>query len=120
VRQVWLSRRAIRLHVVILVVVPSFAALCIWQVHRALSGNTLSWAYVFEWPFFGGYAIYMWWRFVHEPFSAADGAASAFDDRPPGDLPRGDTVEAEDDPELAAYNRYLAALAAQDERRRSG
>jgi hypothetical protein len=63
---IWFSRRAIGLHVLIVVIVPTFAALCVWQVHRALGGNDLSWAYVFEWPFFAGYAIYMWWRFVHE------------------------------------------------------
>ena len=66
-KQTWWSRRAIGLHVVILIVVPTFAALCLWQLHRALDGNGLSWAYVFEWPFFAGYAIYMWWRFLHEP-----------------------------------------------------
>ena len=65
-KNVWLSRRAIKLHVVILIVVPAFLALCLWQISRALGGNTLSWAYVFEWPLFAGYAVYMWWRFVHE------------------------------------------------------
>jgi hypothetical protein len=53
-RRVWFSRRAIALHVVIIVVVPTFLGLCAWQVDRALSGNGLSWAYVFEWPFFAG------------------------------------------------------------------
>ena len=65
-KKVWLSRRAIKLHVVILIVVPAFLALCLWQISRALGGNSLSWAYVFEWPLFAAYAIYMWWRFVHE------------------------------------------------------
>ena len=65
-KRVWLSRRALKLHAVILVVVPAFMALCIWQITRALGGNSLSWAYVFEWPIFAGYAVYMWWRFVHE------------------------------------------------------
>ena len=51
-KKVWLSRRAIKLHVVILIVVPAFLALCLWQVSRALGGNSLSWAYVFEWPIF--------------------------------------------------------------------
>ena len=64
--KVWLSRRAVKLHVVILIVVPAFLALCFWQLSRALGGNTLSWAYVFEWPLFAAYAVYMWWRFVHE------------------------------------------------------
>ena len=73
-KKVWLSRRAIKLHVVILIVVPAFLALCLWQVSRALGGNSLSWAYVFEWPLFAAYAVYMWWRFVHE---AAEDAVAA-------------------------------------------
>jgi hypothetical protein len=48
-------------------VVPGCLALCWWQVTRAVAGNELSWAYVFEWPFFAGYAVFMWWRLVHEP-----------------------------------------------------
>lgn len=62
-----LTPRAVVLHLTILIVVPLFAALCDWQVHRALSGNSLSWAYVFEWPFFAGYAVYLWWKLLHEP-----------------------------------------------------
>jgi hypothetical protein len=113
--EVWLSRRALTLHAVILVVVPGFMALCVWQIQRALGGNELSWAYVFEWPLFAGYAVYMWWRLVHErPASTADA--------PPGDT-RGTGVESEnasggdersEDAELAAYNDYLARLAEQD------
>ena len=74
-KKVWLSRRALKLHVVILIVVPAFLALCLWQVSRALGGNSLSWAYVFEWPIFAAYAVYMWWRFVHE--AAEDASPSA-------------------------------------------
>ena len=33
---------------------------------RARSGNTLSWAYVFEWPLFAGYAVYMWRKLRRE------------------------------------------------------
>ena len=76
VKQTWFSRRAIGLHAVIVVIVPTFFGLCVWQVTRALSGNQLSWAYVFEWPFFAGYAIYMWWRFVHEDCRGEPNATS--------------------------------------------
>ena len=121
-KNVWLSRRAIKLHVVILIVVPAFLALCFWQVSRALSGNTLSWAYVFEWPLFAGYAVYMWWRFVHEaaedttpPVSAggapgdSNGAAAAA-----APAPEETAQEKEEDKEMAAYNDYLAQLAERD------
>ena len=81
-KKVWLSRRALKLHVVILIVVPAFLALCLWQLSRALDGNSLSWAYVFEWPLFAAYAVYMWWRFVHE--AAEEGSPPAAAAADPG------------------------------------
>jgi hypothetical protein len=62
----WWSRRAITLHVALIVAVPMFLTLGAWQLRRALGGNLLSWAYTFEWPFFAAYAGWMWWRLVHE------------------------------------------------------
>ena len=118
-KNVWLLRRAIKLHVVILIVVPAFLALCLWQISRALSGNTLSWAYVFEWPLFAGYAVYMWWRFVHEaaedtvpePAAGAGPTGSAVAAAP---VPEETAQEKEEDKEMAAYNDYLAQLAERD------
>jgi len=121
-KKVWFSRRAVKLHVVILIVVPAFMALCLWQVSRALGGNSLSWAYVFEWPIFAAYAIYMWWRFVHEATqdgspgdtAAADpGGPSAAAD-PKATPPPATPEERREDADLAAYNDYLAQLAEQD------
>ena len=119
-KRVWLSRRALKLHAVILIVVPGFMALCVWQIYRAVNGNSLSWAYVFEWPLFAGYAIYMWWRFVHEKPDAP--AASGTDNghrpaaAPPPDPSERTATEKEDreEAELAAYNEYLARLAERD------
>ena len=100
----WWTPRALGMHVVVLIVVPVCVALCDWQVHRALSGNDLSWAYVFEWPFFAAYALYMWWRLVHDqPARAGAGVAEG----PPA-TPTRPEEPADDD--LAAYNRYLADL----------
>ncbi len=116
-KRVWLSPRALKLHAVILIVVPAFMALCVWQINRALNGNSLSWAYVFEWPLFAGYAIYMWWRFVHEKPEPVDAAASENGHadaapQPPGDPPA--AKERQEAAELAAYNEYLARLAEKD------
>jgi hypothetical protein len=117
--KVWFSRRAIKLHVVILIVVPSFLALMLWQIDRALGGNTLSWAYVFEWPLFACYAIYMWWRFVHEaaddapPPAGADSVGQTTSASPSPE-PEETPQEKEEDKEMAAYNDYLAQLAERD------
>jgi hypothetical protein len=64
------------------------------ELSRALSGNTLSWAYVFEWPILGGYAVFMWRRLLRE-------------DPPANPLVDGDDY---DDAKLAAYNDYLARV----------
>ncbi len=110
-KQVWFSRRALKLHAVILIVVPSFLALCVWQIYRATGGNELSWAYVFEWPFFAAYAVYMWWRLLHASPEAASPRPAT------GPAPAGterEKAEEKEDEELAAYNAYLAELAEQD------
>lgn len=54
------------MHVTLLVLLPLFAWLTWWQLGRALGGNTLSWAYTFEWPLFAGYAVYVWWQLIHD------------------------------------------------------
>jgi hypothetical protein len=109
-----------------IVIIPTFAGLCDWQVHRALSGNQLSWAYVFEWPFFGGYAIYMWWRILHEAPAGAshDGPRTADGPGTTGPAPAGTTaVTGADDgsdrdaEERDAYNRYLSDLATRGRRK---
>jgi hypothetical protein len=120
-KKVWFSRRAVKLHVVILIVVPAFLALCLWQVSRALGGNSLSWAYVFEWPLFAAYAVYMWWRFVHEaapdgsPGDTAAADPGGQDVAAPAATPPPETPEElKEDADMAAYNDYLARLAEKD------
>jgi DNA-binding transcriptional regulator of glucitol operon len=120
-KKVWFSRRALKLHAVILVVVPAFLALCLWQISRALGGNSLSWAYVFEWPIFAAYAVYMWWRFVHEAAEDSPPPATAGADsggptaaaEPAAPAPAS-PEEVQEDAERAAYNDYLAQLAERD------
>jgi hypothetical protein len=119
-KKVWFSRRALKLHAVILIVVPSFLALCVWQVYRATGGNELSWAYVFEWPFFAAYAVYMWWRLLHAapdgtPAPHAASAAAAANGTTPADEHMREERQEQEDDELAAYNAYLAQLAARDQ-----
>jgi len=62
----WTSRRALLLHLAVLVVAPACLAAGWWQATRALSGNGLSWFYSIEWPAFAVLAIVGWWRLIHE------------------------------------------------------
>jgi hypothetical protein len=70
------------------------------EVVRAIDGNALSWAYVFEWPLLCGYAIYMWRRLVRDERG-----------QPPRPVPHG---PGDDDAALAAWTRYLVDLHAFD------
>jgi hypothetical protein len=42
-----------------------------WQLHRALAGNDLSWAYTFEWPLFTVFGWYFWGRTVRDELRSA-------------------------------------------------
>ncbi|HEX3460804.1 MAG TPA: hypothetical protein VHT49_07855 [Acidimicrobiales bacterium] len=64
--QRYFTPRRIGMHITLLLLLPTFGWLTWWQFQRAYDGNTLSWAYTFEWPLFGGYAIYVWWQLIHD------------------------------------------------------
>jgi hypothetical protein len=59
------GREAIKLHITLTVAVLLCAAAFWIEIRRALGGNELSWAYVFEWPVFALFAGYMWWTTLH-------------------------------------------------------
>ncbi len=94
-----------------------------WQLHRALTGNGLSWAYTFEWPLFAGFAVVFWAKTIRDEFRIkrnggevpvdADAASAA--GLPEGLGTRQVEEPADDagDEELARYNAYLARLNAE-------
>src|SRR5258708_33611026 len=44
-----------------------------WQFRRAMAGNSLSWAYTFEWPIFAVFGVVFWIKTVRdEPHPPAD------------------------------------------------
>ena len=110
-------------HALMVLVVLGMLALGDWQFHRAESGNSLSWAYTFEWPIFAVFVIVFWAKTIKDEFrppasaegldsvalpAGRDGVAEAG----PGGLSAADAPD-EDDDELAAYNAYLARLTAE-------
>ncbi len=46
----------------ILLGIPLCIVMGFLELDRALSGNHRSWLYVFEWPFFGIFIYYMYWK----------------------------------------------------------
>ncbi|MEV6369466.1 hypothetical protein AB0L86_21510 [Micromonospora musae] len=121
---VWIAR-----HTAMVVLVVAFLALGWWQISRAAGGNTLSWAYAFEWPIFAGFVVFVWWREARhtvrgdEPEQRAESVAEVEPTvgetaptrpvvRRPVRVTRVPAVVngVEDDADLAAYNRYLSWL----------
>jgi DNA-binding transcriptional regulator of glucitol operon len=111
----WIAR-----HVVALVLTAGFVGLGWWQYTRAAGGNALSWGYAFQWPVFAAFVVFIWFREVQherragrpaEPEPADDPGAPVRIGRPVR-VPSRPVAPEPDDPELAAYNDYLAWLAA--------
>ena len=120
-KKVWLSRRAVKLHVVILIVVPAFLALCLWQISRAARrqhpqlGLRVRVAHLRRLrrlhvvalrPRGGG-------GHVAARAAGADPGGPAASANPKAPAPAG-PAEQREDAELAAYNDYLAQLAERD------
>jgi hypothetical protein len=58
-------REALRLHLTLAVGLIMCVVAFWFELSRALGGNALSWAYVFEWPLLAAFAVYMWWQLLH-------------------------------------------------------
>jgi hypothetical protein len=88
------TKNSLRIHAGLLIAETLCVSGFVIEVLRAHSGNGLSWVYVFEWPLFGGYAIYMWRKLLKD--SRDDGVGST---RAPGS-----------DAALDEYNAYLQSV----------
>jgi hypothetical protein len=95
-----------------------------WQFHRAENGNALSWAYTFEWPIFVIFGMVFWaktivdeWRQQGSSVKPEPQLYAAADDGLPRAAHTAASCDATaaDDPELAAYNAYLARLNRREE-----
>lgn len=97
-----------------------------WQFRRyeSASGDWQNFGYMLLWPIFGVFPTFMVWRMRR---LRAEDAATAAPEQPakqtePAPPPRPRPVvrhDDDDDPELAAYNRYLAQLNALDQQEKT-
>ena len=78
-----------------------------WQLHRAESGNELSWAYTFEWPLFAIFGAYFWVKSLRDELrSHADAAMTG-----PATAGTAETAEMTGDPADAAAAPIAPAAA---------
>jgi hypothetical protein len=132
-------------HVLTLGAMVTCGLLAAWQWGKAgtAMGSALNVGYGLQWPVFAVFFGVMWWRMLRLELrqlrtGRSEPAPAAPVDRVPGTAPAAPTPDAPDapagpspfafrpraaaeanrdaDPELAAYNRMLAQLAARDRR----
>ncbi len=102
-------------HALTIVVTVVFFRLGLWQWRSAVrTGSPQNMGYALQWPFFALFGVAIWWRVVRDALHPPDATATARVRRPsrrPAPEPAPAVpVPDEEDPELAAYNRYLAKL----------
>jgi DNA-binding transcriptional regulator of glucitol operon len=85
-----------------------------WDRFTSANGTFQNLGYVLQWPLFGLFPAFMFWRIRKLKQRAADPAATPEEPKVPQpavpEAPRAD-----EDDELAAYNRYLRELNARDQ-----
>jgi DNA-binding transcriptional regulator of glucitol operon len=108
------------LHAVAITLCVAFLGFGWWQYDRAQAGNDRSWAYTFEWPIFALFVIVMWIKMMRDELSDDPSTrAPAVIEEPAEAAVKRNIIrqQEEEDPQLAAYNRYLARLNSETHRR---
>lgn len=106
---------------ILLVIVAAAGCLALgwwqWTRYESTSGNFQNLGYALQWPFFAGFCIYAYRKFVHYEQAPPQppGTGDAITEIPAGLLPERPAITPRsDDPEMLAYNAYLAELAGAD------
>ncbi len=91
-----------------------------WDRFTSATGTFQNLGYVLQWPLFGLFPAFMFWRIkkLREREEAAVAAGETVDEAPvsvPAPRPAVPAPPVEEDDELAAYNRYLRELNARDQ-----
>ena len=116
----YLSRRAIVLHICLLLWVTMCAVAAWWQVSRAVQGNSLSYMYAIECPCFAVLGVLGWYAMLNmEKVTANQEAARReYEEQMRAEARAARAkVEEPEDPTLAAYNDHLAELATEPKKK---
>ncbi|GAA2140800.1 hypothetical protein [Actinomadura napierensis] len=106
------------LHAIAVLLCGAFIGFGWWQYDRAQAGNDRSWAYTFEWPIFAIFVIVMWVKMIRDEKAGVSPAPKVIEEPAEAAVKRAIIrQQEEEDPALAAYNRYLARLNSQTDRR---
>jgi DNA-binding transcriptional regulator of glucitol operon len=103
-----LTPRWVLLHLLVVALFVATFFLGHWQLTKAeAGGGAVNWSYALQWPLYGFMGLWFYLRMVRielhrDPDEDAPGNAVVLYQRP--------RIDTTGDPELAAYNAYLAEL----------
>ena len=103
-----LTPRWVLLHLLVVALFVATFFLGYWQLTKAEAGSgAVNWSYALQWPLFGFMGLWFYLRMVkvelnRDPDEDEPGSALVLYQRP--------RIDSSGDPELAAYNAYLAEL----------
>ncbi|MFG1641472.1 hypothetical protein ACGFMK_14395 [Amycolatopsis sp. NPDC049252] len=88
-----------------------------WDRFTSANGTFQNLGYVLQWPLFGLFPAFMFWRIrrLREKAEAEPAPEPAPVAAVPAPRPAVETPQTDEDEELAAYNRYLRELNARDQ-----
>jgi hypothetical protein len=90
-----------------------------WERFSSASGTFQNLGYVLQWPLFGLFPAFMFWRIRQLRHKADTGGTTEAETperpAPPRRIERAVAPPVEEDDELTAYNRYLAELNSRDQ-----
>ena len=124
VRRSLLTPRWLLVHLLFVAAVVATGFLTVWQWDRAheAGGTFQNLGYSLQWPLFGGFTVFLWYRVVQMRLQHGDdGTADPSDEPGVAETetsvtgrslvpPPAPPVSEDEDPELVAYNKYLAEL----------
>jgi DNA-binding transcriptional regulator of glucitol operon len=103
-----LTPKWLLLHVLVAVLFVATFFLGYWQLSKAeAGGGAVNWSYALQWPLYGFMGLWFYVRMARielnrDPDEGAPGSEVVLYQRP--------RIDTTGDPELAAYNAYLAEL----------
>ncbi|HVA52850.1 MAG TPA: hypothetical protein VNF05_04995 [Acidimicrobiales bacterium] len=112
-RSKYLSRRALALHLAVILWVTLAATAGWWQVGRAVQGNSLSFLYSIEWPVIAVLGVLGWYALLNmeKVTESEEKARREYEETMRAEARAARIAAAEqEDPTLAAYNDHLAQL----------
>lgn len=117
----YLRKKAIGVHIALILWIAMCAVATWWQVGRAAQGNSLSYLYAIEWPVFLVMGFMGWYALINaeEVTEHHEKARREFEERMRAEAQAQREVSEEDDT-LRAYNDHLAALSEKPKKRLLG